>query len=87
MWWLGANSALPEPWKKSFFDCLLNKGKSTVQAKASSSPSFLFFLKSGLSVPYFFWASAWDIRGQGDLVIFLSGKSFLTRSVKRVSVS
>ena len=57
----------------------MKSGKSTIQAKASSFLSFLSFLKSGLSLPYFSLASLWEILGQGEVLTFFSGKTSLTR--------
>src|SRR5581483_5306210 len=85
IWWEGAHLAFPDPWKKSSFDCLVNSGKSTTQQKANSSGSFLSFLRSGLSFPYFSLAFLWGILGQGLFWIFFSGKIFLINSVNNSS--
>src|SRR3990172_8118846 len=86
IWWEGAHLADPEPWKKSSFDCSVNKGKSTIQQKESSSLLPLSSRRSGLSLPYFSLACLWLILGQGDFVIFFSGNTSLIKSPKRPSI-
>src|SRR3989338_680722 len=61
---LCVNVHSPSACELSDLSVLSKKGKSTTQPKAREFLSFLSFLKSGLSVPYFSIASLLEILGK-----------------------